>query len=91
MIFLFGLVAIIVFGAIIAVNFYPPVRDKWKKYSVVFEGFAATGLYWFGQATDALKDAQAAGYLPSQWLGYLPYVFLAYLLVTHIREAASKK
>ena len=89
MIILFGIVAVIGIAFLLGINFYPPLKAKWAKWSVVIEGIVATAIYWFGQVSDALHQAQAAGYIPDRWLGYLPYVFLVYLLIKQVQGALS--
>lgn len=89
MIALFTIVAVLGVAFLLGINFYPPLKARWAKWSLVVEGAVATGIYWLGQVSDALKAAQDAGYLPAQWLGYLPYVFLAYLLVKRIQAALA--
>jgi nucleoside recognition membrane protein YjiH len=92
MFILFGIVAVIAIGFLIAANFYPPLKTRLAKWIVIVEGLVATGIYWFGQATEVLQEAQKAGYLPSQWLGYLPYIFMAYLVFKKFQgDAAVKK
>jgi len=89
MIILFGIVAVIGIVFLLGINFYPPIKAKWAKWSVVIEGFVATTIYLFGQVSDALHQAQAAGYIPDKWLGYLPYVFLAYLVIKQVQGAIA--
>lgn len=70
--------------AVLAWNFYPPFREKLKGWSTIIEAILGGGIYYFGVATDALQEAQKAGYIPSQWLGYLPYVFFAWMILKRV-------
>lgn len=77
--------AFILIGLCVAVvliwNFVPAVRDKLKGWSTVLETLMAGTLYAAGVIGDAIKEAQAAGYIPSQWLGYVPYILMAWVLL----------
>jgi hypothetical protein len=79
------MIALAIVGLFIAAalvwNFVPAVRDKVKGWTTVIEGVSMTALYYFGIVSDAVQEAQKAGYIPSQWLGYVPYLLMAWVLL----------
>jgi hypothetical protein len=66
-------------------NFVPTVRDKAKGWTTLIEGAGMTALYYFGIVSDAIQEAQKAGYIPSQWVGYVPYVLMAWVLLKRLQ------
>lgn len=82
---IFVILAVIVAALIIAWNTVPSFREKMKGWSTVLEAVLATAVYWYGQVSDALVEAQHAGYLPSQWVGYLPYVIMVWMILKRLQ------
>lgn len=78
---IFILLVVVTVIAFAVWNFVPSIREKLKSWSTVIEGTWMAFLGIFGQITDGLREAQAAGYIPTQWLGYLPYVLLAWMIL----------
>lgn len=69
-------------AAIVAAwNFYPPLREKLKGWSTIAEGFIGTTLYYFGAVSEALKEGQAAGYVPENLEQYVPMVLFAWVVL----------
>lgn len=91
MLTLFIVVVLAAIAFLVYANFNKKFKERFAKQIVIIEGIVTTGVYWFGQASEALQEAQRAGYLPSQWLGYLPYVFLVYLFIKQVQVGKAKK
>jgi len=82
------IIVALVISAALVWNFVPAVRKKVAGWSTVIEAVLGGALYYFGILSDAIQEAQKAGYIPSQWLGYVPYVLMAYVLVKRIQTKA---
>ena len=52
---LFLLLIVVGIAAAVVWNFVPSVRDKLKGWSTILEAVMAGGIYWFGQASDAIR------------------------------------
>lgn len=74
-----------VLAAVLAWNFYPPFRERLKGWTTILEAALGGIIYYAGVATEAIQEAQKAGYIPSQWVGYLPYLFLAWMIVKRLQ------
>lgn len=73
-----SIVAVVIVAALVW-NFVPVVREKLKGWSTMLEAAIGASLYGLGILSDAIQEAQKAGYLPSQIVGYAPYVIFAYI------------
>lgn len=89
----FVLICLAALAVIIVWNFVPRVREKLRGWTTVLEGVLAAGVYWFGQISDGLREAQQAGYLPSGWVQYIPYVLLVWMILKRLTTTspAGKK
>jgi len=67
-------------AAVIVWNFVPSVREKLRGWTTVLEGFLGGAIYFYGQFTDALQEAQKAGYIPSQIVSYVPIIVLLWFV-----------
>jgi hypothetical protein len=86
-----GIVWTLVFVALAAIpiilwNFVPAVRERVKGWSTILEAGIGGLIYALSQATDVLKELQAAGYLPSWLVAYVPYVFIAWVVVKRFQS-----
>jgi hypothetical protein len=70
--------------AAVAWHFIPAIKERVKGWTTILEGIGGTALYYFGAISDAVQEAQKAGYIPSQWLGYVPYILMAWVLVKRL-------
>jgi len=84
MIALFTVVCILGLGAVLAWNFYPPLREKLRGWTTVLDGLLTGAIWVFGQVSDALQEAQKAGYIPSQIVSYVPIVILLWFVLKRV-------
>lgn len=88
MLWIYSIVVLLAALLIASWYFIPAVRRKMETWTTVAEGAIGVVLYAFGQFSDALREAQQAGYLPTQWLAYVPYVLLAWMILKRFTTKA---
>lgn len=82
---------LVVIACFIAWNFYPPLRARMSGMSTWIETTVTGGLYYFGILAEGVKEAQEAGYLPTNIVGYVPYLLMAYILLKRLQTTKPVK
>lgn len=79
--------------AVVVWNFVPSIRKKLRGWTTVLEGAVGSLIWLYGNITDALQEAQKAGYLPTQLVSYVPVIILVWLVIkrVHTNTPVGKK
>lgn len=66
---------------VLAWNFVPGIREKFKGWTTILEGSLAAFLYLFDQVSQGLQEAMKAGWVPKELITYLPLIFFAWVIL----------
>jgi hypothetical protein len=72
-------------GAVLVWNFYPPARQAMRGVTTFAEAGLGFVMTMFGMFTDVIKEAEAAGAIPSNWVQYVPFVLLAWIVIKRLQ------
>lgn len=75
----------------VAWNFVPSIRKRMSGTSTVLETIGGGVLYYFGVFAEGIEEAQAAGYIPDNFLSYVPYILVGYILLKRVQTTKPIK
>ena len=78
------IILIAALGLVLAWNFIPAVRAKFKGMTTILEVIMGTVLYYANVFGAAVTDMKASGLVPAELEGWLPYILAGYIVVKRL-------
>jgi len=85
----FILVLAAALAAVVVWNTIPGLRERMRGLTTIVEGAVGTAIYYFGEFTDAFREAQASGYLPEGLVRIMPLVLFGWIVVKRFQTKTA--